>query len=351
MTSRNCAGPTAWFLAAVGVFAQAAYGAAEPSPLFATQETLQVRIEAPLSTLKSKRSDTEYLDGTFSYVDASGAEQLLDLKLRARGRYRRQRDTCRFPPVRLNFNKKQVMGTEFAGQDKLKLVTHCERRASYDQYVLKEYLAYKIFNSLTENSFGARLLQVTWIDTDRGGKAETRYAFVIEHADRLAERIGAEPVEVRSITYADLDPEHANLVTVFEYLIGNTDYSMVLGAVDDNCCHNIVLFSNGSPGYLAVPYDFDFSGLVNARYAEPNPKLPIKTVVRRLYRGLCGHNEHLELTLAQFRENEDEIRRVLSSVEALEEKTRNTALRYVDGFYKDIADAKAVERNLIRNCL
>ena len=132
-------------------------GEAATWPLFQNQDALRVRIEAPLRTLIRERSDTEYLDGTFAYTDASGQEVVLDLKLRARGRYRRQRSTCDLPPIRLNFKKKQVMGTEFAGQDKLKLVTHCEEnRDRYEQYVLKEYLAYRILNTLTDASFRAR---------------------------------------------------------------------------------------------------------------------------------------------------------------------------------------------------
>jgi hypothetical protein len=328
-----------------------AYADEEPWPLFVNQDTLQVRIEGPLRTLAAKRSDTEYLDGTLSYVDASGEEQLFDVKLRARGKYRRKKETCQFPPVRLNFKKKQVMGTEFAGQDKLKLVTYCDRRNYYEQYVLKEYLAYKILNSLTEYSFRVRLLRVTWIDTDRGGATRTNYAFLIEDEDLLAQRIGAEPVEVRQAKYSQLDAEHATFVTVFQYLIGNTDFSMVAGALDDNCCHNIVLFSMPSADrYLTVPYDFDFSGLVNARYAEPNPKLPIKRVVRRLYRGVCENNNYLDATLDRFRENEDSIRHIVSSLEGLDDKTRTTAQRYLDEFYRDIENPRAVERNLVRSC-
>src|SRR5690606_27911365 len=91
-------------------------GEAANRPLFQSQDTLPVRIEAPFSTLMKKRSDTEYLEGTFAYTDASGQEVELDLKLRARGRYRRQKTTCDLPPIRLNFKKKQVEGTEFAGQ-------------------------------------------------------------------------------------------------------------------------------------------------------------------------------------------------------------------------------------------
>lgn len=342
------------FFALASALSASATGTEESaaSPLFTNQDTLPVRIEAPLGTLIKERSDTDYLDGAFSYTDASGQEHRLDLKLRARGEYRRQRKTCDLPPIRLNFSKKQVEGTEFEGQDKLKLVTHCQNgRRLYEQYVLKEYLAYRILNLMTDQSFRARLLRVDYVNTEREGETNTRYAFLIEDEDLLAERIGAEVLEVPHIKYSQLDAQHAALVSVFEYLIGNTDYSLVLGARDEDCCHNAKLFSRESEGYLAIPYDFDFSGLVDASYAEPNPKLPITRVTRRLYRGVCDHNEHLEAVLAQFREKEPEIKQLVASLEGLQDNMRDKASDFIDRFYKDVSDEKSVDRYLIRKCL
>ena len=321
-------------------------------PLFQNQDTLRVRIEAPLSTLMNERSDTEYLDGTFAYTDAAGQEVKLDLKLRTRGRYRRQATTCDLPPIRLNFPKKQVEGTEFAGQDKLKLVTHCqENRDRYEQYVLKEYLAYRILNTVTDSSFRARLLSIDYVDTDRKNEVDTRYGFVIEDDELLAERIGMTVLKVPNIRYGQVDEAQGALVAVFQYLIGNTDFSMYAGAKDDDCCHNIVLFVKETKGYLPIPYDFDFSGLVNATYAEPNPKLPIKKVTRRLYRGMCEHNAHVDAALATFREKEAAIRELVTSMEALDEGMRKEALKFIDRFYKDTATPESVDRSLIRRCL
>jgi hypothetical protein len=320
-------------------------------PLFADQATLAVRIEAPFTTLMRERSDTEEYDGTLAYTDAAGAEKILDVKLRTRGIYRRREDTCEFAPIRLNFRKKQVEGTEFAGQDKLKLVTHCENGSdSYQQYVLKEYLAYRIYNALTPYSFGARLLHVTYVDSERNGAAQTRYAFVIEDNDLLAERIGGQKAEVRTADYRQMDGKQANLVTVFQYLIGNTDFSMIKPDKDKDCCHNVELFSITPREYVPVPYDFDFSGIVDARYAEPHPSLNMRSVTRRRYRGICETNEFMDETLEHFRNNEATIRQIASTIEGLDDRTRDKALRYIDEFYADIADAASVDRNLVKKC-
>ncbi len=333
------------------VVAQTEPGDVEIRPLFLGHDMLSVRIEAPLTTLMRKRPEDEYLDGSFSYTDSAGQEVKLDLKLRTRGRFRRQKSTCNFTPIRLNFGKKQVAGTEFAGQDKLKLVTHCQtRKKSFDQLVLREYLAYRILQTLTDKSFGARLMQITYVNTEKGGDSYTKYGFVIEDNDDIGVRLGMTEAETRGIRARELDGQHANLVSVYEYLIANTDFSLILGPLDDNCCHNAVLFSSGGAPYTPIPYDFDFSGLVNAPYADPNPRLKIRSVTQRLYRGRCINNELLEGTFAYFLEKESDIRSLVTDLEALDDKNRKSITKFLDRFFKDISDPKAKERKFVKKC-
>ena len=330
--------------------AAASAAAGEAVPLFADDGLLPVRIEAPLSTLIRERSDTEYLVGHLYYTDGSGAEQALDLELRARGRYRRKADTCTFPPVRLNFRKGQVEGTPFAGVDKLKLVSHCRNSSHYEQNVLEEYLAYRILNTLTDASFRVRLLHVDWVDDERGGDTETHYAFLIEDDDLLEERLGITRLEVRSVSYEALEPQQAALVSVFQYLIGNTDFSMVLGPADDTCCHNALPFEGDQAGYLPIPYDFDFAGLVNARYADPNPKLKIRRVTTRLYRGNCLHNPYVDDANARIMAQRGPIMALVDSIPGMDDRTRKNARRYIDEFYEEMSTADGANRHLVRNC-
>jgi hypothetical protein len=330
--------------------AAASAAAGEAVPMFADDGLLPVRIEAPLSTLTRERSDTEYLAGHLYYTDGSGAEQALDLELRARGRYRRKPDTCSFPPVRLNFRKGQVEGTPFAGVDKLKLVSHCKSSNHYEQNVLEEYLAYRILNTLTDASFRVRLLHVDWVDSERGGDTETHYAFLIEDDDLLEQRLDVTRIEVQSLAYEALEPGQAALVSVFQYLIGNTDFSMVRGPADDTCCHNALPFQGAQAGYLPIPYDFDFAGLVNARYADPNPKLKIRRVTTRLYRGNCLHNAYIDDAHARIMAQRGPIMALVDAVPGMEDRTRKDARRYLDQFYKEMSAADGANRHLVRNC-
>ena len=319
----------------------------DAAPLFADVEPLAVTIVAPLDAFREERDSGEYHDGTLT---VEGGRQF-DIKLRARGRYRRQERTCEFPPVRLNFRKKQVEGSVFDGQDKLKLVTHCRtERDNYEQQLLKEYLAYRILASVTEQSFRTRLLRISWQSSDSDEGLFERYAFLIEDEDLLGERLGLEPAEVKSAPAARLAGEQAALVAVFEYLIANTDFSLIAGPADDICCHNIVLYRAGDE-LLPVPYDFDFAGLVGAPYAVPNPKLKIRSVRTRLYRGRCEHNEHLPAAVQAFRNARADIMRLVDTVPGLEDDQRGRSRRFIEQFYKTIDSDRRVSSRLLRRCL
>lgn len=324
-----------------------------PLPLFGTEEMMIARIEAPITTIMRDRSEKTYLEGFFSYSDAAGAEHRLPVRLRTRGVFRRRVNICNFAPLRLNFAKDDVADSEFAGQDKLKLVTHCRSgkgRGSYEQYVLKEYFAYRVLETFTEQSFNTRLLKLTYVDTDRKNREQTKYAFLIEEKEHVGERLGWRLIEVPRIDERELDPLQANLVSVFEYLIGNTDYSMVLGARDDPCCHNIVLYSSMPGVYLPVPYDFDLAGIVNTPYATPNPKYKLDTVTERLYRGACANNELLHATLALYLEKEQELRSLLTQLDGLNRYRKAQVRRFIEDFYEDFENERELERNFLEDC-
>lgn len=319
-------------------------------PLFADDGRLEVRIAAPITQLMRERPDDEELDGLFSYRDASGRATELDVEIRTRGNYRRQRRTCPFAPLRLDFPRSRADGTLLENQDKLKLVTHCRNAREYEQAVMREYLVYRMFNLLTPLSYRVRALEVTWVDTDKDDRENTRFAFLIESKDRLAARTGLELLEVDHYEIGRLDPAYANLVDVFQYFAGNTDYSLINGADDDDCCHNTHLFVGDGGPVFAVPYDFDMSGLVDARYATPNPELGIESTRDRLYRGFCDHNEHLAASLELFERRKPEFYALIDELPGMTNGSRKGMRRFVDRFFRMSDDPKAVDNELVTEC-
>ena len=321
------------------------------APLFADQAALPIRISGPISTLMKKRSDTEYLDGKLSFSDDSGELHELNLRFRARGNYRRKKSTCWFPPVRLNFKKKETKGTVFEGQNILKIVTHCSpSNKRFEQHIIKEYLAYKILELHTPYSFKARLLKITWVDTDKNDTVE-KYGFVIEHKNNLAKRNEVDVAEFTSTRHSALDKKQAGIVSVFQYLIGNTDFSLVKAIAGASCCHNGILVSKDDGVYFPVPYDFDFAGIVNAPYAEPSPNFSINNVTTRLYRGSCSVNPELSTTLTLFQENKDAVLEIITGQEGLNEKERSRTLKFVNKFYKELDTPEKLEAKFVKKCI
>lgn len=322
-----------------------------PDPLFQSHDVLDVRLTAPITTLMNERPFESELPATFEITNSADATESVDIQIRTRGRFRRREEVCRFPPLRLNFKKSIVKDTLLHKQDKVKLVTHCMTATRFEQNVLKEYLAYRILNEFTDNSFRVRLLRITYVDNEGRFDDITRLGFVIEYSKRLAKRIGGNILEMERVSVADLDPVHTNQVSLFHYLIGNTDYSPVRGVPDEPCCHNHVLLGSENLQVLSIPYDFDQSGLVNAPYAAPNPRFGLRNVKQRLYRGRCEFNEQIPATLAGIRTKRESVMAIIGTLPDASKATTKALTKYVAEFFDKFETDKRVNSALIKKCV
>jgi len=323
------------------------------APLFASEEPLTLSIKAPLKSLFDDRDeDAPQQPATLEYTDASGNPVSLDLMVELRGHNRRQKRVCNFPPIRLDFDKKAMEGTLFEGQNRIKLVTHCQdRRDEFVQYVLLEYLIYRSYNALTDLSFQVRLATITYEDTEGSREPITKVGFLIEDDDAMARRNGWEVLEVPAITPTEVDGPQMNLDEIFQFMIGHTDFSAFMAAPgEDKCCHNGRLIGTMAGPVFPVPYDFDFAGLINARYAEVAEQIDIRTVRQRAYRGICRDDAELGATLQRFNDKKDEIYSLFNSQDGLDEKQVKQVTDYLDDFYEIINDQGKVRREFVRNC-
>ena len=320
-----------------------------PDPLFQDQEIIDVRIVAPLATLVRERPTEDDLPGVFQYTATDSTRVDFDVQIRTRGHFRH--NTCDFPPLWLNFKKSQTNNTLFDKQDKLKLVVHCDDSERYEQVVLREYLAYRFFNAITDLSFRVRLLRVTYVDSEERRDDQTRFAFLIEHKNRLAERYDMRDLKIERTKLGSIQPDLLNLTSVFEFFIGNTDFSPIAGSPGNECCHNYVLFGNDGDLLIAIPYDFDQSGLVDAPYAVPNENLRIRNVRQRLYRGRCVNNQYVADSIGRFRDHRDAIYALVDAQEGLDSRGLKRIVRYIDDFYQIIDEPQDVERQIINKCI
>jgi len=312
--------------------------------LFEGDSLLEIELTGPLGSLIENKNEPDEWPAKLR-LEAHE----LDVLLRARGNSRKR--ICDFPPLRLNFKTSDIAGTLFEGQDKLKLVTLCRKNDTPGINVLEEYAAYRIFGLLSEVSYRVRLVHITYSDTDKQVKEKYRetFGFLIEPSDQLAGRVHGSVSEIPGVAAGQLDKNQAALVYVFEYLIGNTDWSFVASTGDENCCHNIELIAIGTKQF-PVPYDFDLSGVVNATYARPDPSLKIDKVWQRLYLGYCTEPELLHTALDTITAMEDEVRQVIADLPGLTGKEKKKRMDYLEGFFKKAENKDRLIRSFERHC-
>lgn len=342
-----CVGPRV----AIGQASVAPVDSATTSPpsgtvrFFDVVEPLALTIKVDLGAVSKQRSGEKHdVPGVLSYVSPSGDSVSLDVKLRTRGHFRLA--TCQYPPLKIGFDKERVAKTAFAHLgSSIKLTVQCRGGQTYANYLLEEYLIYRIYNLLTDRSFRARLAHVTYADASGKKEPETRFAFFVEDDDRMARRNNTKVLEQKGITQNELDFDQMGLVAMFAYMVGNTDWAVT-------ALHNIVLTQDSMGVVYPVPYDFDWSGVIWPPYAQPDPRLEIRTVRERTFRGTCRAPEELAALFAQFNARKDAIYALYHDMEkeGLEAKRVRQALDYYDEFYKTINDQGRARRAFVYGC-
>ena len=313
--------------------------------LFGSDEPLEFTLTADFKQAFKSRDtiNVKRTKATMTVKDSSGAPVSIAMEISPRGHFRLRNDVCNFPPIRLIFPKQGLKGTPFAGQSSLKLGTHCQRNdKEYAEYSVREHAAYEIFNMMSDVSFQSRLVKVTYIPVGDEKDSVTKYGLIIEDESDVAKRNNGRIQTVRGGGFADMDPPQMLLASVFAYFIGNTDWSVW-------SLHNYRLIMTNDGRYVPVPYDFDWSGIVFARYAKPAPQLGIRTVQDRLYRGPCATQAELAPVLAKFTEKRTAIRDLYARL-PLDDGYRRRAMDYIDDFYRVIGDPRQVKRELIESC-
>lgn len=241
------------------------------------------------------------------------------------------------------------------GQNKLKLVTRCRPGTSYEQFLVLEYTAYRLYNEITPLSYRVRPVRTTYRDSAGRRRDETQWNFLIEDSGDMARRNNRVEIQVRSreVPSTQLDPQQAAIVGMFQYMIGNLDWDMVEGSDPEDCCHNGKLFAATATSrerVVPVPYDFDYSGFVNASYATPPQGFSTSNVRQRVYRGYCRYNEQAQAAAELFRSRRAQLFAVIDGETRLTQARRNSARAYLEEFYQVLDDPQRFQRRIIDEC-
>lgn len=313
--------------------------------LFCKDEPFVCDLTFDIRKFSREKYIDQYQEAKLTYHLNDSVDLEKSIRIKARGIFRKNH--CYLPPIKIKMKKTEIQSGELRGIKNLKLVTCCKYSRTYEQYVLKEYLIYKLYNLLTDCSFRVRLMQIRYVDI--GGKKPKEYlsySFAIEDVDVLAERNNAIKIKIKTLNQSLIDKVSMNRVALFQFMIGNTDWS-VPGQ------HNLKLLKLNDPFVLTpivVPYDFDYSGFVDTYYSIPDERLGIDNVRERLFQGICCTCEEFEATIQEFLDKKDCIYQTILEFKYFEDRTRKEVLTYIDEFYNIIESDDLIRRNISNSC-
>jgi len=335
---------------AVALLSSPAFAAETPKPLFAADTVISLTLSGPLTSL-SRSPGARPVPGVLKLEGP--APETLPVLLATRGVTRRKKDVCSFPPLRVEFVQKPGKESLFKGQKSLKLVTHCQDTDRFQQQLLLEFASYRLYRALTPESFNVRLANVNYVN-ESGRPIVTRLGFFIEDIGDVASRNGQKRLKgVGRITAGQIEPEAAARFAVFQYMISNLDWAMTLASPGDpDCCHNsrLLTFKGTTTNLITVPYDFDYSGLVDAPYAAPPENSGLYSVRTRRYRGFCLNTEQARAFAASLVPRRAALMAILDQTPQLSDRTRGRADDYMGEFFDQIA-TPAKMGEMLATCL
>jgi len=314
----------------------------QSSNLFDTDEVIELNLRGDLKTIfKDRGDDSQYHSATLQY-NADLNKVNIPIKIKTRGHFRKIPYNCKYPPILLNFKKSSIPKSSFfAGQDKVKLVTPCQG----EKFVIYEYLVYKLYNLITPRSFKVRLVKIIFQDTVKNKSSIPYYGMLIEEEKQMAMRNQSSSLEKIGLRPEGTKKEDFLKMAVFEYMIGNTDWSVQFQ-------QNIKLIRTDSTSLpIVIPYDFDHAGIVRAPYSSPAPELELSSTLQRRYRGYCIlEMNQFTAVLETFNRLKDDFYALYDGNPLLSSSYQNKTLRFLDRFYKTINDPNKVREEFSYPC-
>ena len=304
-------------------------------------QPLQVVIRTDIKELKSDKEEEQWQPAVFKVLQGDSVALQLDVQIAARGNMRKK--TCDFPPVKIRFYDEEPEHDSIADINTLKLVTSCKNSPQSEEWVQREYLVYELYNLITEQSFRVKSASIRFEDTKKEGRSQESFSFFIESQKELAARLDGRIMKPRIGSTRSLDSVSFDRMSVFEYMIGNTDWSV-------HARHNIKLIylaQTNKP--VAVPYDFDYAGAVGTDYASPN-YYPIETVRDRYYLGVCRSEAHYREIFDFYLSKEKELIAHCEQADYLPDHAKKDMIKYFNNFFGVLKNTKLALREIVNNC-
>lgn len=307
---------------------------------FESDKVLNITLEGNVHQLLNDRSGTaKYFPFILTCKDEKESEVSIPINVKTRGHFRREKTNCLYPPLLLSIPPTDSSSV-FPTNAKLKLGMPCKG----EDFVVHEWLVYKLYNLVTPQSFRARLVKVSLKDPKNKKMISPFFGIVLEEENQMAARNNLIVIK-KKLTPQEIDLQSFLRMAVFEYFIGNTDWSV-------EYLQNIKLLARDSGSIpVSVPYDFDLSGFVNAPYAKPAEELEMSSVRERRYRGYCIKDMKLfDSTIAFYNSIKSAFYKTITDCPFVDSKYKRETIKYFDEFYATLNDPAALKKEFQYPC-
>ena len=311
---------------------------------FQRDSILELVINTNTKQLIKKKFKEDWQPVSLEFKTIDSISQSYNGKLRARGNIRKE--ICYYPPLKLKFNKEWLndKGLDSIFND-LKLVIACRKGEYNNKLVLKEYLTYQLYAALTEYSFRTQLVSLKIVDSNQDQKTINTTGFLIENEDEMATRLNGKCIKSKIMSSKSVDPKQWAFLSLFEYMIGNTDWAMTNS-------HNVkYIYTRTHDKAFPVAYDFDYSGVVNAHYAVHRESINIEDITTRYFLGSCRIQDQFEQHIPLFLEKKETLYNIIDSFNSLPVNDRKVLVHYLDEFYEIISNPKLFKRSILDKCI
>lgn len=318
--------------------------------LFKEDELLNITLKFDLSTYFRDKPQKEYLKARITFNPGQADSASGDIRLKTRGVFRN--GYCPFAPIELNFKKADFGYSDLNKISKIKFVPQCNNGKDKEEWLLREYIAYKLYNVLTDTSFRVRLVKVTYVDSEgkkkKPAKPVVQYGFFIEPVYMLAARTNSIQLTTTNLNQKFIFPKIIDRMAIFNFMIGNYDWAVPVQ-------HNVVITKsldiNLSGSAISIPYDFDWTGLVNPLYAIPAENVGTDNVRERLYFGICRSKETYSRELDGFLAKKEQFYKIINEFPYINQNAKRDMTNYLDGFFDQLVGKKdLILYNFMNTC-
>ena len=231
--------------------------------LFASEQPLALTIEAPWAELTRRPEAGLARRGRLHSTAASGEPVAIDARVVVRGKSRLE--LCPFPMLTLELDRAQVAGSLFEADPVVHLTTQCGTDPETLQLLELELLAYRVFALVSERALRTRRLDVRVVRPGHRRWRAPRHAFLVEDIGLAAAKAGLRWVRPSTVAISELDAEARALFVIFQFMIGNTDWSLTAAAENDPCCHNTAMLGGASAGLNCSETNSSIAALMSFR--------------------------------------------------------------------------------------